>query len=115
MSISLRTRFTEGDCHILARAIHEATGWPIATFSYDGGPDTHAFVQMPDGRYLDIEGTFTRKQMLDRWTIKPRVILHFDSVAALHAADEGWTESIEWPSSRKIAERVARKLLWHGH
>lgn len=60
-------RFTEGDCHLLARRIHRLTGWPIYCFDYGGKPSLHAFVVMPDGRALDVEGPRTLLGMKRRW------------------------------------------------
>lgn len=60
-------RFTEGDCHILARAIHRRTGWTFCTFLYDGCPDAHAFVQRPDGLYVDVEGVVNETSLLAKW------------------------------------------------
>lgn len=59
-------RFTQGDCHILARRLHRLTGWPLCAFGW-GGPDLHAFVLMPDGRYLDIDGAQTEDELRERW------------------------------------------------
>jgi len=60
-------RFTEGDCHYLARAIHERTGWPMMTFSDRFGPCLHAFVLMPDLRALDVEGPCNIRTFKRRW------------------------------------------------
>lgn len=61
-------RFTEGDCHILARAIHVRTGWPIHAFVDEAGyPDWHAFVVMPDGRALDVQGACDMEEFCERW------------------------------------------------
>jgi hypothetical protein len=59
--------YTEGDCFVLAQAVHEITGWPMCAFSYDNTPDLHAFVMTPDGKYLDIEGKHTPKQLRKKW------------------------------------------------
>lgn len=61
------TRFTEGDCHLLARAIHRHTGWTFCTFEYKGSPDAHAFVQRPDGLYVDVEGVVDEDALLNKW------------------------------------------------
>lgn len=65
--VSDLVRFTEGDCHILARAIHQRTGWTFCTFDYKGSPDAHAFVQRPDGRYVDVQGVTDDVTMKKRW------------------------------------------------
>lgn len=62
-------RFTAGDCHYLARAIHKLTGWPMAAFSATyGEPDLHAFVSLPDGRVLDVQGACSLHDMRKRWS-----------------------------------------------
>ncbi len=61
--------FTCGDCHHLARAVHELTGWPLVAGSFIGieefdvavsvdgrRPAGHAAVRHPSGKLLDIEG-----------------------------------------------------------
>ena len=60
--------FTTGACSLLAEAVHDVTGWELACF-WDGFRACgHAFVKMPDGRYLDITGVHTHQEMLDsRW------------------------------------------------
>ena len=62
-------RFTTGDCHIFARAVHALTGWPIATFDdeYDATGTIHAFNLTPDGRCLDIEGIFEPEAFIKKW------------------------------------------------
>lgn len=60
-------RFTCGDCHLLARAIHELTGWPICAFDAFDGPDIHAFVRTPSGKYLDIEGVHAPHTFKRNW------------------------------------------------
>jgi hypothetical protein len=112
------TRFTEGDCHILARAIHDATGWPMATFTArDDRPTDHAFVQMPDGRYLDIEGVKSYRDMVKVWGFRDearrRDVIGLWTWESLIAKFDVW-EEISWPSSPQVARRTARKLLWHG-
>lgn len=54
-----RYAFTQGQCHALAMAVHEDTGWPIVAWSfwrYGDVPD-HYLVKTPDGQLLDIKGT----------------------------------------------------------
>jgi hypothetical protein len=62
-------RFTRGGCFILACVIHDLTGWPICAFWNDLAyePDHHVFNLMPDGRYLDIKGAYTKQEMIDEW------------------------------------------------
>lgn len=60
--------FTEGACHILAQHIKNLTGWKIYGFDDgEGNPEAHAFIIMPNGLCLDIDGISTKKEMLVRW------------------------------------------------
>jgi hypothetical protein len=50
-------RYTTGDCYLLAHALHKLTGWPMKMLiDSPHGNGIHAFVQMPSGDYLDVEG-----------------------------------------------------------
>lgn len=62
-------RFTTGDCHIFALAVHKLTGWPIATFDYEHDPtgSIHAFNIMPDGRLIDVEGIHDPNEFVKQW------------------------------------------------
>lgn len=61
-------RFTQGDCHILARALHIRTGWPIGvTVERDGKWHGHAFIVCPDGRALDVNGLSDPDHLTDEY------------------------------------------------
>lgn len=56
--------FTHGQCHALALALHEATGWPLViefTQLRQGRDIRHALVQMPSGKLVDINTAFYGK------------------------------------------------------
>lgn len=64
---NVRQLFTAGQCHALALAIHEKTGWPLVAVWYSSMPEdindyhdcpSHYMVQTPEGELLDITGTF---------------------------------------------------------
>lgn len=98
-----RVRFTCGDCHYLARALHLRTDWPLCAFDH-GGPDLHAFVRMPDGRYLDVEGPRTRAALRKRWETDEPI------------GEFAWSDfrefGLEFGSySRRRARVVAERLL----
>lgn len=49
--------FTRGQCHALALAIHDETGWPIVGIAGDGNHHPgHCAIERPDGRIIDITG-----------------------------------------------------------
>jgi hypothetical protein len=65
-----RDRFTSGYCHVLARAVQLASdGWPIRCFEGEDPryPTCHAWVETPDGRFLDVEGAQDPNEFLARW------------------------------------------------
>ena len=66
-----RFAFTSGHCHALALAIHQHTGWPMLAMSgrFSAYRDLrHVVVQMPDGRWLDINGP---QEPEERLVIRP--------------------------------------------
>jgi hypothetical protein len=59
--------FTQGQCHALALALHERTGWPIRQLENDEGEPFHLYVETPDGRALDITGAHDRDEFRQAW------------------------------------------------
>lgn len=63
--------FTNGQCHALAMALHQATGWPLYRVKprgYDCCPTcAHWMVGLPDGRLLDIMGVSSRDEVRMEW------------------------------------------------
>jgi hypothetical protein len=49
------SRFTEGDCHILAKRLHRVGGLTLHSFDFNGALDMHVF-NMWNGYALDVEG-----------------------------------------------------------
>ena len=62
------TRFSCGDCFILARRIHHIAGWPMHCFAscYDE-PSFHAFNVTPDGRAIDVTGDYAMSTFCKKW------------------------------------------------
>lgn len=59
-----RAAYLHGQCHALALALNETTGWDIWG-SQDGELDiVHVAVRAPDGRFLDITGLHAPKDYL---------------------------------------------------
>jgi hypothetical protein len=77
-----RELFLYSQCHMLAMAVHELTGWPlwVAEQQYDSGAWKwcHLGVQTPAGRWLDIDGPRAATAVpawLDRWGCPSRLRL----------------------------------------
>lgn len=67
--------FTYGDCWLLARALHNITGWQMVAVGNTGGKASgvlrdwaHMAVRTPQGTILDITGTHDDKDILDVWS-----------------------------------------------
>lgn len=76
--------FTHGQCHSLALALHEATGWDIVGVGYGGTPD-HVGVLSPRGRVLDITGYVSP----DDWTDEVGGELSYHAADELYGAFDG--------------------------
>lgn len=101
----VRETFTRGQCHSLAFALHELTGWPIVLMGevWEGGSSWHhAVVRHPDGGYVDVYG---------RWLENPE---GYDDEEVYEAADpDDALNFIEWScdepdpvAARPFAEAV---------
>jgi hypothetical protein len=101
-------RFTEGDCHIMAWAIHKETGWPIYTF-WDGDEHwMHAFVKMPNGKIIDVEGVTTLRTFKKKWSKYGN-----DPIKRIEWKDlrESWGGPSYGNYSYSRAKKIARYLL----
>ncbi len=109
-----RERFTCGDCHILAKAIEDRTGWPLHAMQEkaEGNlPTLHAFVIMPDGRALDVDGPSEVTDFLDRWRRQASSILTGYRQVTIEEIEEDWGTTEVFAGSRKRAAVVAERLL----
>lgn len=110
--VSDYTRFTKGDCGILARAIHKRTGWPVCTFTdWAGRPGLHAFVKRPDGTFLDIEGLADELAMRLRWNATNLTMQEFDAYEDLVAKDDRWAPAMYGNYSYLRAAQVAKRFV----
>jgi hypothetical protein len=107
------SRFTEGDCMIFARAINKITGWPICTFDANGWDfgNYHVFVQMPDGRCVDIEGVFEPKEFIKKW--KGYGVKSFSQYHHWPSFRRDWNGVAFGAYSYERANVMARRLLYH--
>jgi hypothetical protein len=106
-------RFTCGDCHYLARALHLLTGWPIVAFQDSWGrPDVHAMVKMPNGKLLDIYGPQSVRTARRHWChfrrARGRPIKEFSwSIFR----EEGWNSPSYGEYTYRRAKIIAQRLL----
>lgn len=62
-----RLAFSSGQCHAMAAALHERTGWPLHELYDDDGDPIHFYVITPDGRALDINGCYDIEDFQAHW------------------------------------------------
>lgn len=62
-----RACLLQGQCHALALALHEQTGWPIRAVVDEQDDIRHLVVEAPDGRLLDASGAHPRQAMAEAW------------------------------------------------
>ena len=112
------TDFTEGDCGILARAIHRKTGWPLVLVSPNGtGPIEeidwdHMAVRAPDGRLIDAVGMSTEADFREYWGGSIGVDLteiSGDQWDTVHS----WGQQFD-SSPVKVANRILKSLASLG-
>lgn len=81
--------FLQGQCHALALALHEETGWPIRWIESDDGEPNHCFVITPDEHALDIAGRHDLDEMTEAWGAWPEDVTAED-LRALPRGQGGW-------------------------
>jgi hypothetical protein len=62
------SRFTEGDCHILAKRLHRHYGLTLHAFDFSGQLDLHVF-NLWKGQPLDVEGLHDKEEFIRSWKI----------------------------------------------
>lgn len=114
--------FTEGGCMFLAHEISKLTGWTFCAYFGDfdepGKPDftEHAFVQMPDGRYLDVRGVQTAEQMADCFAadeLEIRPVPDHHRPELIRSWTEGGTDWYTGRDARRRAAILAREIIDH--
>jgi hypothetical protein len=55
--------FIYGQCHGLALALHNRTGWPLVAVVDDNGACGHVCVRRPDGQIVDVTGAHISEEM----------------------------------------------------
>lgn len=100
-------RFTQGDCHVFAAALHRLTGWPIHAFDDYGEPILHAFVMTPDGQAADVMGIRPLQDLLEYWTWDTH------SECDWRELRDCWGSDVFGPYSASRARVVAKRMLEH--
>ena len=105
-----RVRFTEGDCHVLAQAINEITGWPICTFvtAWHGTATLHAFNKHPSGDFVDVEGRQSPMEFQRAWTTR-LLIKEWDGLDEMK--ESGWWTQPRWDDSPGRAAALAPSII----
>lgn len=86
-----RLAFGAGQCHGLAVALKQRTGWPLVAVDDVKGKRIHVCVRAPDGALIDVNGAHNRA---DFEAVKPGCSLHDidDEDIANLVQREGWAE-----------------------
>lgn len=98
---ALRVRYKYGQCHALAQAIHDATGWPMVVWSMEEGGNDHAMVKTPDGRYLDVEGVHTADEVRRGYYYEPTVTPFRDARKLVD-----WDPPVMDATTRRVADAL---------
>lgn len=75
--------FLAGQCHAMAFALNERTGWPIVALTDEDDEIIHLMVEAPDRRLVDITGAHHPFGSLDDWNAAGRREVDAASVLAL--------------------------------
>jgi hypothetical protein len=109
-----RFAFAHGQCHALARAVTDATGWPLAALIDDAcycetcamfdGVCAHRVAHLiavhPDGRHVDIAGAH-----------RPGMVPECEGKDAVPVTDDMWAYLVASPSWRPPATDAARTFV----
>jgi hypothetical protein len=111
-----------GNCHILAGALHEVSGWPFAIVAGDensGSPKVivHVGVMTPDGRFLDIAGAREHSEVLRQYaspggsnaiyTVSLDDLVH----AGQYRNTDGWRDHCGGEPLKEVVRRLAVTLV----
>lgn len=105
----INTAFTRGKCTYLAHRLHELTGlpyvvWADPTTEYWTG---HIAIALPNGEYLDIEGTVSNADIQSRYanlSIPEQPIIH-------ETSDEAYASIGNIAERQKNLSPLARELI----
>ncbi len=103
-------RFTDGDCHVFARALNAYTGWPMYAFAYEWEtgawePDLHAFCVYKN-HAVDIEGAEPIESFRTRWSDGDVVEVKQFEWQSMRAF-QNWGIPVHGPYSHRRAKLLA--------
>jgi len=85
--------FTQGQCHSLALALAERTGWPLVTIESADQTCLHVCVERPDGFLIDITGAHTAAEL--QQAAPETTVRHADeSRLERLVREEGWAPPV---------------------
>lgn len=102
--------YTRGQCHALALAIHEATGWQLCVMAENENYPVsevgdHVICITPDGMGVDVNGFQTLEALHDRWGHMCPCFVNVDEQTVW---DLGWDEHDMEPA-REVAKTILAK------
>lgn len=114
-------QYTEGDCWMLARAMHKLTGWPIWWIGSEKLGETegwcHVAVETPDGEMLDVTGAKSKEDFKKYWLKSAIKWRYVDSYEELEVAPvRNFRKMVKgmppvWTDAT-MAREDAKRLLW---
>ena len=125
----LVSRYTEGECMLLARAVEAISGWPAMGYWADkmdkmehgmmtghGCWDVHIFNLLPDGRRLDIMGARETRPFNQEWRYCVKDLRRVRKVLDWEHMESEWGCSMEpdeytYEVAEKLVEYIENELL----
>jgi hypothetical protein len=83
--------FGRGQCHALALALHDETGWPLRVLEDEEADAVHVFVITPEGKALDAGGCLGLEEFREVWMAEYLEDYSRERVAQMHHWG-GWRE-----------------------
>lgn len=103
--------FTFGDCWLLARAMHNITGWQMVAVGCTGGAVdgmlrdwVHIAVRTPQGLILDINGLHTDDEVRDQWQGEFWMVSDEEGVIEIFDIDVAFWEGLTDDQSARYPE-----------
>src|SRR5688572_20718988 len=99
--------FTLGQCHGLALAVHDHTGWPMLGAYNDGGECQHILTREDGARLVDITGARTETEVLGGQNVDRLAPIDRAAIRRL-VAEEGWAPADTEAAAYWLDEVITR-------